>query len=145
MTVHQRSFRIATQGNSDILDITHLVQQIVTESGIAVGIVNVSCKGSTLGLTTLEYEPGAVVDLRRVLDQIAPQNQVYAHNARWGDENGFAHVRSALMGTVKVFPITDGVLRLGTWQQVVLCDFDDRPREREITVTIMGEGTPAAK
>jgi len=145
MTVHQRSFRIATQGNSDILDITHLVQQIVTESGIAVGIVNVSCKGSTLGLTTLEYEPGAVVDLRRVLDQIAPQNQFYAHNARWGDENGFAHVRSALMGTVKVFPITDGVLRLGTWQQVVLCDFDDRPREREITVTIMGEGTPAAK
>jgi len=138
MIVHQRSFRMSTQGNSDILDITHLVQQIVQESGVSVGIANVSCKGSTLGITTLEYEPGAVVDLRRVLDQIAPPNQFYAHNARWGDENGYAHVRSALMGTVKVFPVSDGALRLGTWQQIALCDFDDRPRDREIPVTTIG-------
>ncbi|MCU0229335.1 MAG: secondary thiamine-phosphate synthase enzyme YjbQ [Bryobacterales bacterium] len=139
MIAHQSSFRLSTQGNTDIIDITHLVEQIVRESGVQFGITNVSCKGSTLGITTLEYEPGAVSDLRRVLDQIAPPNQFYAHNARWGDENGYAHIRSALMGTVKVFPVSDGSLRLGTWQQIVLCDFDDRPRDREVTVTTLGE------
>jgi len=143
MIVHQASFRLATQGNTDILDITHLVEQHVRESGIRTGSASVSCKGSTLGITTLEYEPGAVADLRRVLDQIAPPNQFYAHNARWGDENGYAHVRSALMGTAKVFPVSDGLLRLGTWQQIILCDFDDRPREREVTVTVIGEGQPS--
>jgi secondary thiamine-phosphate synthase enzyme len=138
MIVQQRSFRLSTQGNTDIVDITHLVTQVVNDSGVATGTVNVSCKGSTLGLTTIEYEPGAVADLRRVLDQIAPPNQFYAHNARWGDENGYAHIRSAIMGTARTFPVSDGGLRLGTWQQIVLCDFDDRPRDRELTVTVMG-------
>jgi secondary thiamine-phosphate synthase enzyme len=139
MPVHQRSFRVSTRGHCDVHDITGQVEQIVEASGLRTGIANVSGKGSTLGITTIEYEPGAVADLRRTLDAIAPENDDYAHNARWGDHNGFAHLRSALIGTTTGFPIRDGELYLGTWQQVILCDFDDRPREREITVTVVGE------
>jgi secondary thiamine-phosphate synthase enzyme len=115
------------------------VQQIVAESRIRSGIVNVSGLGSTLGITTIEYEPGAVADLKRALEIIAPMNDDYAHNARWGDHNGFAHLRSALVGTAKSYPVRGGALHIGTWQQIILCDFDDRPREREITVTVVGE------
>jgi len=138
MIVYQRSIRLSTQGDTDIIDITDQVERIVRESGVSIGTANVSGKGSTLGVTTIEYEPGAVTDLRRALDQIAPPNQFYAHNARWGDENGYAHLRSAIIGTSKSFPISDGSLRLGTWQQLILCDFDDRPRDREVTVTVIG-------
>jgi secondary thiamine-phosphate synthase enzyme len=101
--------------------------------------VNVSGRGSTLGVTTLEFEPGCVADLRRALDQVAPATSDYAHNARWGDDNGYAHLRSALVGTAKSFPVIEGKLGTGTWQQIVLCDFDNRGREREITVTVVGE------
>jgi secondary thiamine-phosphate synthase enzyme len=138
MIVFQRSIRLSTQGDTDILNITEAVQQIIRESGVVTGLANISGKGSTLGITTIEYEPGTLSDLRRALDQIAPPNQFYAHNARWGDENGFAHLRSALLGTARSYPVSDGVLRLGTWQQIILCDFDDHPRDREITVTVMG-------
>lgn len=102
------------------------------------GIVNVAGRGSTLGISTIEYEPGAVSDLARALEKIAPMNLDYAHNARWGDDNGYAHLRSALMGTSKSFPVRDGGLYLGTWQQVIFCDFDSGPREREVTVTVVG-------
>jgi secondary thiamine-phosphate synthase enzyme len=101
--------------------------------------VNVSGLGSTLGITTIEFEPGAVSDLRRALDAIAPENDDYAHNARWGDHNGFSHLRSALMGTARSFPISGGAVHLGAWQQIILCDFDDRPRDREVMVTVVGE------
>ena len=143
MIVFQHSFRVSTNGDTDVIDITERVQQVISRSGVAMGFANVSGKGSTLGISTIEYEPGAIADLRRALDQIAPPNQFYAQNARWGDENGYAHRRSALMGTVKGFPVSDGALRLGTWQQIILVDFDDRPREREITVTVIGETKPA--
>ncbi len=139
MAVYQKSFRISTRGHADVLDITSQVERIVAESRIRWGIVNVSGKGSTLGITTIEYEPGAVADLKRALERIAPTDADYAHNARWGDGNGFAHLRSALMGTARSFPLRDGRLELGTWQQVVLCDFDNRSREREVTVTVVGE------
>jgi secondary thiamine-phosphate synthase enzyme len=139
MTIVQQSFRCSTRGHGDVLDITPQVERIVAESGLQRGLVNVSARGSTLGITTLEFEPGCVKDLQRALEKIAPANSDYAHNARWGDDNGFAHLRSALVGTVKSFPLSDGALGLGTWQQVVLCDFDDRPRERTITVTVVGE------
>lgn len=139
MAVHQKSFRVSTRGHADVLDITPQVERIVRESQIRYGVVNVSGKGSTLGVTTIEYEPGAVADLRRALEKIAPADHDYAHNARWGDDNGYSHLRSALMGTAKSFPLRDGSLELGSWQQVVLCDFDNRPREREITVTVVGE------
>jgi len=139
MLVYQKSFRISTRGHADVLDITSEVERIVRESKIRSGLVNVSAKGSTVGITTIEYEPGAVADLKRALEKIAPSDHDYAHNARWGDDNGYSHLRSALIGTARSYPIRDGQLDLGTWQQVVLCDFDNRPRERQITVTVMGE------
>ena len=137
MAVFQRSFRLKTKGHTDVVDITAHVARIVTESGAREGIVNVSGLGSTLAITTIEFEPGAVADLKRALEAIAPANSNYAHNARWGDDNGCAHLRSALMGTAKSFPVSDGAIRLGTWQQIILCDFDDRPRDREVTVTVV--------
>ncbi len=139
MATHQQSFRISTKGNADVRDITARVEDVVAKSGIRNGIVNVSGKGSTLGITTIEFEPGAVSDLRRALDAIAPVSNDYAHNARWGDHNGYSHLRSALIGTSKSFPVVEGRLHLGTWQQIILCDFDDRAREREITVTVTGD------
>lgn len=139
MGVYQHSFRLPTRGNSDVLDITRQVERAVSDSRVRIGMVNVSGRGSTLAITTIEFEPGAVADLRRALDAIAPPHSDYAHNARWGDNNGFAHLRSALIGTSATYPIKDGELYLGTWQQIVLCDFDDRPRDREITVTVYGE------
>ena len=139
MPVVQKEIQLSTRGHCDVRDITADVERIVAESRIQTGIVNISGVGSTLGITTLEFEPGCVADLQRTLDQIAPANTDYAHNARWGDENGFAHLRSALMGTAKSFPIAGGRVAIGTWQQIVLCDFDDRPRKRQVMVTVVGE------
>lgn len=138
MAVHQGTIRLSTRGHADVHDITARVQGIVAASGITTGVVNVAGKGSTLGITTIEFEPGAVSDLRRALDAIAPENDNYAHNAHWGDHNGFAHLRSALLGTTETYPVRDGALYLGTWQQIILCDFDDRARDREVTVTVIG-------
>jgi secondary thiamine-phosphate synthase enzyme len=139
MAAFQQSFRCSTRGRCDVVDITPQVERIVTESRLRQGIVNVSARGSTLGITTLEYEPGCVSDLQRALEAIAPADSNYAHNARWGDDNGYAHLRSALLGTSQSFPLTEGALGLGTWQQIVLCDFDNRPRDRAVTVTVVGE------
>jgi len=139
MAVVQKVFSVPTRGLCDVIDITDQVESTVAESGVVSGVVNVSGLGSTLGLTTIEFESGAVLDLKKALAQIAPMNDDYAHNARWGDHNGYAHLRSALMGTSKSYPVADGRLRLGTWQQIVLCDFDERPRQREITVTVIGQ------
>jgi secondary thiamine-phosphate synthase enzyme len=139
MGTHQTRVRIETKGHTDIVDITRKVAEAVRASGVGTGMVNVSGVGSTLAITTIEYEPGCCADLRRALEAIAPANSNYAHNARWGDDNGFAHLRSALMGTAKTFPVSGGQLALGTWQQIVLCDFDDRPRSREVVVTVYGD------
>jgi secondary thiamine-phosphate synthase enzyme len=139
MAAFQQSFRCSTRGNCDVVDITEQVGRIVSQSRLTRGIVNISGRGSTLGITTLEYERGCVSDLERALEKIAPANSDYAHNSRWGDDNGYAHLRSALVGTAKSFPLCDGALGLGTWQQIVLCDFDNRPRERVVTVTVVGE------
>jgi secondary thiamine-phosphate synthase enzyme len=139
MPACQKDFRISTRGHCDVLDITPQVSRIVSESGLRTGVVNISGVGSTLGITTLEFEPGCVADLKRALEKIAPSTTDYAHNARWGDENGYAHLRSALMGTAKSFPVANGQVLIGTWQQIVLCDFDDRPRDRQIIVTVVGD------
>ncbi|HWQ56550.1 MAG TPA: secondary thiamine-phosphate synthase enzyme YjbQ [Bryobacteraceae bacterium] len=139
MAAYQKSFQISTKGHTDVVDISSQVESVVRESGISRGIVNVSGRGSTLGITTLEYEPGCVADLRRALNNVAPANADYAHNARWGDDNGYAHLRSAIIGTGKSFALEEGRLATGAWQQVVLCDFDTRPRDRHITVTVVGE------
>jgi len=138
MAAFQKTIRVSTKGHTDVIDITSEVERIVAASGFREGVVNVSGRGSTLAITTIEFEPGAVADLRRALERIAPANNDYAHNARWGDHNGYAHLRSALMGTAKSFPVSNGAIDVGQWQQIVLCDFDDRPREREITVTVFG-------
>lgn len=139
MGVFQDSFHIETRGRTDVQDITAAVARIVAESKLRNGLANVSGRGSTLGITTIEFESGAVADLARALEDIAPMNSNYAHNARWGDDNGYAHLRSAMMGTTKTFPVTDGALRIGRWQQIVFCDFDERPRNREVIVTVIGE------
>lgn len=139
MAAHQKRLRLSTRGHCDVTDITAEVEAVIRQSGIRTGIANVSGVGSTLGITTLEFEPGCVADLRRALDAVAPATDDYAHNQRWGDHNGFAHLRSALVGTARSFPVQDGRLALGTWQQVVLCDFDDRPRQRDVLVTVVGD------
>jgi secondary thiamine-phosphate synthase enzyme len=134
----QKIIHISTRGHADVIDITEEVARAVAESQVSCGIVNVAGIGSTLGITTLEFEPGCVADLQRALDKIAPPDSNYAHNARWGDDNGYAHLRSALVGTAKSFPVTGGRLSIGTWQQIVQCDFDDHPRRREVVVTVAG-------
>lgn len=138
MEAYQQTIRIRTKGNCDVIDITGRVREAVSASKVGTGIVNVSGRGSTLAITTIEYESGCVQDLKRALDRIAPPTSDYAHNARWGDNNGYSHLRSALLGTAKSFPVTEGRVDVGTWQQIVLCDLDERPREREITVTVVG-------
>ncbi|MCU0247140.1 MAG: secondary thiamine-phosphate synthase enzyme YjbQ [Bryobacter sp.] len=137
--VLQKAIRLHTQGRGAIHDLTAEVERVVRASGVSTGMVNVAARGSTVAITTIEFEPGAVKDLQRALDAIAPMNDNYAHNATWGDHNGYAHLRSALLGTTETYPVSGGALLLGTWQQIILCDFDERPRERSVTVTVVGE------
>lgn len=131
-------FKVSTKGFNDIIDITDEVSRIVEKSEVKDGICLISCPGSTTGLTTLEYEDGLVEDLKKVLDKIAPMTKDYEHCKRWGDCNGYAHVRSALLKPFLSVPIEEGKLLLGTWQQIAFIDFDNRPRERSITVKIVG-------
>jgi len=119
-------------------DVTDDVERLVAESGVREGMVVVSLTGSTGAVTTIEYESGALADLRRALDRLAPANDDYAHNARWGDGNGFSHVRSALLKTSLAVPIVDGRLQLGTWQQIVVINLDNRAREREVVAVAVG-------
>ena len=128
-----------TKGFSDILDITPSVRTIVEKSGIKNGTVTVFCAGSTGSLTTLEYERGVLEDLQKAIERLAPSNIPYAHDQRWGDGNGFSHVRAALIGPSLTIPLIKGNLALGTWQQIVFIDFDNRQRQRKIIVQAMGE------
>ena len=128
-----------TTADTDIQDLTQDVAQILAQSGIREGQVLVFTPGSTAGITTIEFENGVVFDLEQAIERLAPQDMHYDHNARWGDGNGYSHVRAALLGPSMTVPVIDGQLQLGTWQQVVLCDFDNRPRERRIIVQVMGE------
>jgi secondary thiamine-phosphate synthase enzyme len=119
-------------------DITPQLQALVSESGVQTGVLTVQLVGSTGAITTIEYESGALSDLRRALDVLAPVDADYAHNARWGDGNGFSHVRSALLKTSLSLPVVDGELALGTWQQVVAINLDNRERERELVAVLVG-------
>ncbi len=121
-------------------DVTGGLGDFVAESAVETGVLVVQLVGSTGAITTIEYEPGALQDLRRALDSLAPANEDYAHNARWGDGNGFSHVRSALLKTSLAIPIVDGRLALGTWQQVVVINLDNRDRRREVVAVVMGQG-----
>jgi secondary thiamine-phosphate synthase enzyme len=139
MTVKTGSLQLSTRGNADMVDITAQIAQLVAETGLQNGVVTIFCPSSTSGLTTIEYESGALNDLRRAFDQLASPEQEYAHNARWGDGNGHSHVRAALLGASLSVPFVRAALSLGTWQQIIYVDFDNRPRRRELVVQIMGE------
>lgn len=139
LTTSTHTLSLRTEGHADMHDITGQVAEIVRRSGLRAGIVTIFCPSSTSALTTIEYEPGALADLRRLFDQIVPSHQEYQHNLRWGDGNGHSHVRAALLGPSLTVPFVDGRLTLGTWQQILYVDFDTRPRSRELVVQVMGE------
>jgi secondary thiamine-phosphate synthase enzyme len=128
----------STTAGTDVIDITCPVSEKIAESGIAEGQALVFTPGSTAALTTIEYESGVVRDLIEAIERIAPKDMDYRHDARWGDGNGYAHVRSALLGPSLTVPVTQGRLGLGTWQQIVLIDFDNRPRKRQVIVQASG-------
>jgi secondary thiamine-phosphate synthase enzyme len=136
MAIHTGLLRVRTAGDSEVVDLTDGVASVVRQSGVARGVVTVFVTGSTAGITTMEYEPGGTADLRALLDRLAPPAGDYAHNRLNQDTNAHAHLRAALIGPSESIPIVEGHLALGTWQQVVLVDFDDRPRERTITVQV---------
>ena len=137
MTVHSGLLRLSTAGDADIVDLTEGVRAVVRQAGVATGVAVVFAPGATVAVTTMEFEPGSVTDLQAVLDRLIPNVADYQHNARNHDTNGHAHLRAALVGPSESVPIVEGALALGTWQQIVLLDFDDRPREREVTVQVL--------
>jgi len=132
-------FSIKTKGNNDMHDITPFVEEAVVNSTMLYGIAVVFVVGSTAAITTIEYEPGLQKDMETAMERIAPKDAFYAHEARWGDDNGHSHIRASLVGPSIVVPFTEKKLALGTWQQIVLIDFDTHPRSRTILVQTMGE------
>ena len=137
--IFSETISLNTMGFSDIIDITHRVATVLECSKIENGLVTVFCPGSTGGLTTIEYESGVLKDLQKALEKIVPPDIPYDHDRRWGDGNGFSHVRAALMKPSLTVPVIKGKLTLGTWQQIVFIDFDNRGRTRNIIVHVMGE------
>ena len=134
-----REIKLQTKGHCDIQDITRQVADVVQGTGLSNGVVTLFTSSATSGLTTIEYEPGALADLERLLDEIVAPEREYQHNARWGDGNGHSHVRAALIGPSITVPFVDGRLTLGTWQQLIFLDFDNRSRSRRLVVQVMGE------
>ncbi|PIR01591.1 MAG: secondary thiamine-phosphate synthase enzyme [Candidatus Nealsonbacteria bacterium CG_4_9_14_0_2_um_filter_37_38] len=132
-------FSIKTKGFNDVIDITSQVSREVEKSKVKDGLCLVSSPGSTCGITTIEYEDGLIEDLKRILEKIAPMSKDYEHCKKWGDCNGYAHIRSALIKPFLAIPVENGRLVLGQWQNIALLDFDNRPREREIMVKIVGK------
>lgn len=139
MKILNTKISISTKGNEDFVNITPQLQDIYNASGLNDGIITVFVSGSTAGITTFEYEPGLIKDLKEFYDKMAPSNVKYHHDETWGDANGFSHVRATFTGPSMVIPFEKGKLLLGTWQQVVLMEFDNRPRRRDIVVQLMGE------
>jgi len=137
--IHTKKLSEKTSGFCDIIDITARVREQVEQEKIERGLVSLFVSGSTAALTTIEYEPGLLRDLKEFIEQLIPSGRRYHHDDRWGDDNGFAHLRASLFGPSLAIPIENGRMLLGTWQQVVLLDFDNRPRTREIIVQLMGE------
>jgi secondary thiamine-phosphate synthase enzyme len=137
MAVHGGLLRMETPGNGHIVDLTDGVARVVSSSGVERGLVTVFATGSTVAVTTMEYEPGGVHDLQALLDRLVPSRSDYEHNVRNHDTNAHAHLRAAVIGPSETIPLVDGRLALGTWQQVVLLDFDDRPRRRTVTVQVL--------
>ncbi len=137
--VSSTSFTVSTQGMNDTHDLTDRITTFVRTSGMHNGLVTVFVPGSTAGITTIEFENGVVGDLKKAVDRLVPRDIHYDHDRRWGDGNGFSHVRAALVGPSLSIPVHNGDMQLGTWQQIVLIDFDNRPRKRDVIVQIIGE------
>ncbi len=130
---------LRTRGGYDVQNITETLARALKESKLQNGIVTIFCPGSTGGLTTIEFEDGTIHDLEQVLDEITPPSRNYRHHLRWHDDNGHSHIRAALIGPSLTVPFIDGKLTLGTWQQIVFCEFDTRPRSRQLIAQILGE------
>jgi secondary thiamine-phosphate synthase enzyme len=139
MPVKTGSISLHTHGNTDVQDITRELVRLVEGSGLRSGTLTVFCPSSTSGLTTIEFEPGALADLQRMFEELVPSGREYAHNATWDDGNGHSHMRASLLGPSLTIPFVEKTLTLGTWQQVIYVDFDIRPRQRELVVQMIGE------
>lgn len=139
MKIETKFFKFHTSGNTDIIDITDEVQQCLLESGLRDGTVTVSAIGSTASVTTCEYEPGLVKDLKQLFEQLVPSKARYSHDDTWHDGNGHSHLRASLLGPSAIFCFLDGKLCLGTWQQIIFIDFDIRPRQRKIIFQFIGK------
>jgi secondary thiamine-phosphate synthase enzyme len=139
LTLHTDQIIENTSGFCDIVDITAKLKAIIDGKGLQNGLAALWVAGSTAALTTMEYEPGLIQDVKDWIEKMIPSNKRYHHDARWGDDNGFSHLRASVFGPSLALPISNGRPLLGTWQQVVLLDFDNRPRTREISVQMMGE------
>lgn len=139
MTVETTYIKLQTKGNGDVVDITSQVQTSVSDCGLENGIVSIFTPSATSAITTLEFEPGCVEDLQRVFDDIISPSQHYAHNQRWGDGNGHSHARAALLKPSLTVPFVAKELALGTWQQIILVDFDNRHRQRKLVVQLLGD------
>jgi secondary thiamine-phosphate synthase enzyme len=139
MKIINDSLTVSTRGFNDLKDLTGALQEKLKNSGLQQGLLTVFVQGSTAGVTTIEYEPGLVKDLSELMEKLIPSGRSYHHDERWGDANGFSHLRASLLGPSLVIPFADGKLRLGIWQQVVLVDFDNRPRQRQVFLQLLGE------
>ena len=139
ITIHTKTITESTAGFCDIIDITAKLKEQVRTARIRSGTATLFVNGSTAALTTIEHEPGLVNDLKEFLEKQIPSDRRYHHDDRWGDDNGFSHLRATLFGPSLAIPIVDGTPALGTWQQIILMDFDNRPRSREIIVQLIGE------
>lgn len=138
MITHRECIEVELDAEFDAADLSGEVERIVAESGVRDGTITIFSAGATAAVTTIEYEPGCLTDLQRALDQIAPAHEDYAHNERWGDGNGFSHLRSALLGPSVSAPVIDGQPGFSTWQQPIVLNFDNRARRREVWVTVVG-------
>jgi secondary thiamine-phosphate synthase enzyme len=137
VAVHGGMLRLETRGGGDIVDLTEGIRRVVSTTGVSRGLVSAFVTGSTAAITTMEFEPGGIADLQGLLERLIPAAARYEHNVRGGDTNAHAHLRAALIGPSETIPLVDGRLVLGTWQQVVLLDFDDRSRTRTVTIQIL--------
>jgi secondary thiamine-phosphate synthase enzyme len=138
LTVHSAHLRFSTEGDGDVIDLTEGVQRAVDSSGVEEGVATLFVPGSTAAVTAMEFEPGGVQDLREALQRLVPSEGDYAHNRLNADTNSHAHIKAAIVGPSESVPVRGGRLQLGTWQQLVLVDFDDRPRQRTVAVQVLG-------
>jgi secondary thiamine-phosphate synthase enzyme len=137
MPIVQSYLELQTTADTDVLDLTRDISDFISGSGVQEGILVAFVPGSTAGVTTIEFESGAIADLKRAVERLAPRDEHYEHNLRWGDGNGYSHIRAALLGPSLTVPVHEGQLELGSWQQIVLCDFDNRPRRRRVLLRLL--------